>query len=312
MATDNPNPDGQQTEQETQLSAETLALAEKGRNGGGAPAQEFRPQDQGKPQRPETVPEKFWDAEKGVVNQEALLKSYLELEKTRGTPPAETQEETPEAKAEREKREAEAQETPEQKTERERKEAEEVKAKEPAGNEAVATAITAAQEDYAANGGELSAESREALVKLGIPEPAIDAHLVAVKAQEAAIRTTAEEAAGGIPLDELMAFGATLDKEEIELLNAGLANPKTLAKTVQRLAADYRTANPGEGRLRTPGGGGDYGDVYTSKDEYLADMKNADKSGDAQARVKAIQKLQRSRKAGTVKSVTPRSGPFRG
>lgn len=45
------------------------------------------------PQRPEGVPEKFWDAEKGVVNTEALLKSYTELEKTRGKPaePQQTQ-----------------------------------------------------------------------------------------------------------------------------------------------------------------------------------------------------------------------------
>jgi len=40
------------------------------------------------PQRPADVPEKFWDAEKGVVNQEALLKSYRELESRIGQPPA--------------------------------------------------------------------------------------------------------------------------------------------------------------------------------------------------------------------------------
>lgn len=39
-----------------------------------------------KPVRPENVPEKFWDAEKGEVRTEELLKSYAELEKTRSAP----------------------------------------------------------------------------------------------------------------------------------------------------------------------------------------------------------------------------------
>lgn len=37
------------------------------------------------PQRPDNVPEKFWNAETGEVNTEALLKSYSELERNRGT-----------------------------------------------------------------------------------------------------------------------------------------------------------------------------------------------------------------------------------
>lgn len=41
-----------------------------------------------KPKRPDHVPEKFWDAEKGVINTDALLKSYGELEK--GKKPDET------------------------------------------------------------------------------------------------------------------------------------------------------------------------------------------------------------------------------
>lgn len=38
--------------------------------------------------RPEDVPEKFWDAQKGSINTDALLKSYTELEK-RGSAPKE-------------------------------------------------------------------------------------------------------------------------------------------------------------------------------------------------------------------------------
>lgn len=39
------------------------------------------------PQRPEHVPEKFWDAEKGVVRSDDLAKSYAELEKKVGQKP---------------------------------------------------------------------------------------------------------------------------------------------------------------------------------------------------------------------------------
>ena len=39
------------------------------------------------PQRPEHIPEKFWDAEKGVVKTDDLAKSYAELEKARVKPP---------------------------------------------------------------------------------------------------------------------------------------------------------------------------------------------------------------------------------
>ena len=37
------------------------------------------------PQRPENVPEKFWDSDAGGLRAEALLKSYLELERKLGT-----------------------------------------------------------------------------------------------------------------------------------------------------------------------------------------------------------------------------------
>ena len=38
-------------------------------------------------ERPDHVPEKFWDVDKGQVNQDALLKSYSELESKKGQPP---------------------------------------------------------------------------------------------------------------------------------------------------------------------------------------------------------------------------------
>lgn len=43
--------------------------------------------DDDKPQRPEHIPEKFWDAEKGEVRVEELAKSYAELERAKAAPP---------------------------------------------------------------------------------------------------------------------------------------------------------------------------------------------------------------------------------
>jgi len=55
------------------------------------PAEEVVPED-AVPARPEDVPEKFWDAGRGVLRTEALLKSYRELERklsARFAPPGE-------------------------------------------------------------------------------------------------------------------------------------------------------------------------------------------------------------------------------
>ncbi|MCO5735929.1 capsid assembly protein [Stenotrophomonas maltophilia] len=41
--------------------------------------------NEGAPQRPDNVPEKFWNAETGAVNTEALLASYTELETAQST-----------------------------------------------------------------------------------------------------------------------------------------------------------------------------------------------------------------------------------
>jgi hypothetical protein len=49
-----------------------------------APAGDPSPQAKTPAQRPNDIPEKFWDTTKGELRTEALLKSYTELEKLRG------------------------------------------------------------------------------------------------------------------------------------------------------------------------------------------------------------------------------------
>lgn len=52
-------------------------------NGGGEPPKENSGTP---PERPDYIPEKFWDAEAGAPNIENLAKSYIKLESTRGDP----------------------------------------------------------------------------------------------------------------------------------------------------------------------------------------------------------------------------------
>jgi hypothetical protein len=70
----------------TQEQRDALS-AEKFRAQSGVPQGDdgAKPDDQ-KPTRPDDIPEKFWDAEKGEVRVAELLKSYAELEKARSKP----------------------------------------------------------------------------------------------------------------------------------------------------------------------------------------------------------------------------------
>lgn len=53
-----------------------------------------KPDDKGKPTKPDAIPDKFWDAEKGQVRTEELAKSYQELEKKQGQQKPDTAKET--------------------------------------------------------------------------------------------------------------------------------------------------------------------------------------------------------------------------
>src|SRR5919106_6296837 len=50
-----------------------------------APETNSDPASQPRPSRPTGVPEKFWDGEAGCIRTDALLKSYLEIERKLGS-----------------------------------------------------------------------------------------------------------------------------------------------------------------------------------------------------------------------------------
>jgi hypothetical protein len=82
-------PPGHDAAMIAKVDAKAAAIqAELGGNPNGTPAGQVTPPADGAKQRPDNVPEKFWDAAKGVVNVEAMLKSHSELEKKLGAGPA--------------------------------------------------------------------------------------------------------------------------------------------------------------------------------------------------------------------------------
>ena len=73
------------------MAEESVQLTGDGPPGGGSIALPNQETDS----RPEGIPEKFWNEDKGEVDTPTLLSSYLELEQKIGQAPAETPAETP-------------------------------------------------------------------------------------------------------------------------------------------------------------------------------------------------------------------------
>lgn len=266
---------------------------------------------------PEGIPEKFWDPVEGKMRTDDLLKSYSELEKKIGqgrsndssgdedepedaAPPAEDDEEGSEKEADDDTSEDDS----------EDKEGDEKDDQEDADEAPLQAAIDAAQKSYAET-GELSAEDRKPLHEAGISDEQIDLYLQGVKATEDALRTSAAEAAGSEEnLNAAMQWAAeNWSEKKILAYNAMTGDVETVGTAVAGLMADFRKANPGEGKLTNINSGISRGDVYGSMDEFQQDLAKADRVGDQVARRKALQKLRRSKQAGSVKSA-PRTSPF--
>jgi hypothetical protein len=258
---------------------------------------------------PEGIPEKFWDPIKGELRTTDLIKSYGELEKKFAAPKADDEEvekvdddAAPDGDGEGEN-EPEGEQSDDNENEADGDD-----------DAALAPVIEAAAQVYAET-GDLPAEAREPLLKAGITNEQIDFYLAGVKATEAALQNAAATAAGSPEeLEAAMKWAATedsgwSDKKRIAF-NAQMGDPDTIKLAVPGLMAEYRAANKGEGRLQNINSGVNRGDVYESMEEFRQELRKADDLRDGVARRKALDKLRRSRKAGTVKS--NRRQPFGG
>jgi hypothetical protein len=205
-----------------------------------------------KPERPADVPEKFWDAEKGVVNTEALLKSYTELEK--GKAPA-AQQDPAKAPADGEK-------PPEG-------EPSKVNPQE---------AQDAAAKEFSEK-GELSEETYKSLEAAGFPKDMVDSYIAGQMALAAQRDAQGYELAGGQEQYSAMAkwAGANLTAPELQAFNDAIAGtPAQMKQAILGLKAQYEGAAGRDPKLVQGGGGnGGVNGAFASRAEVTAAMRDS-------------------------------------
>lgn len=223
------------------------------------------------PVRPEHVPEKFWNAETGVIDTAAWAQSYKELEQKQ----SQGKTETPQTPA--------------------------------AGTEGAATddAAKAALEskglkldDFSAEfqtTGALSDGSYQKLAEAGIPKPMVDAYIAGQQALAAQVQAQGFEVAGGKEQFEQMVKWAStgLTPGEIAAYDAAVTGGSVdqMKLAVAGLRARYEAANGREPGLLggKPGSGNAPG--YASRAEMTTDMKDPRYSKDPAFRAKVEAKL---------------------
>lgn len=239
--------------------------------------------------RPEGVPEKFWDSATGKVRQDELLKSYAELEKLRGKPTEEAKPEDKPAEATKVALERKPEDTP-------------------AGDASeVSAALAKVGIDFEAvnaeyqEAGAVKPETR-AKLEAAFGKAMVDNYFEGLKALEASAVLSAHDAAGGKEVfDKASAWAAAaLNDADFNSYNALVANPTTQKQGVEWLVGKYKAANPSEGSFIAAESSASQGDVYASSAEMTAAMRDPRYARDPAYRQQVAEKLQRSKKAGTV------------
>lgn len=214
--------------------------------------------------RPDNIPEKFWDAEKGAVNTEALLKAQQDAEtalrkaeQKDDDDPAETPEVTPEQ-----------------------------------GN-----VVEAASTEWAEK-GELSDDTFASLEKVGLSRDMVETYIAG---QQAIVSTL--QGAAYAPFDGEEGYNTAanwaaehLNEAEIKALDVQLTstNPEIVKQGAKALAAAYEanadlepSAIRGDGNTATGG-------RYTSSSEMMRDMNSPRYKTDSGFRKEVMEKLSRS------------------
>lgn len=234
-------------------------------------------------ERPDWCPEKFWDAEKGEVNVEALAKSNAELERQF----TQQRQQKPDDKGG---------DTPAESGKDDAKPAEGAPKADDAGTQ---QAFNAAAEEFAEK-GELTDETYSALEKAGVPREMVDTYIEAQKGKVEALRTAAYDVAGGEDTYKVMAEWAAgnLDESERTAVNTllGSADPKVVARGAQMLRQAYEAENGSEAGQRiendgTPSAGGGH---FRSQAEMTKAMNDPRYRNDSAYRDEVEKKLTRS------------------
>ena len=217
--------------------------------------------------RPENIPEKFWDAEKGEVNVEALLKSQQDAEAAlrKSQQSDETADETTD-------------ETP--------------------AEAAQSNVVEAASAEWAEK-GELSDETFASLEKVGLSRDMVESYIAGQQAIIGSLQAAAYGPFGGEENYNAAANWAAenLSETEIKALDVQLtsANPDIVAEGAKALLAKYEANADVEpatirGNSNSPTSGG----RYTSSAEMMRDMASPRYRTDAGFRKEVMEKLSRS------------------
>lgn len=236
------------------------------------PASEHQPAT-----KPDWVPDKFWDAEKGEVRTEALARSYRELESKVGgrkEEPAEGAPNSPEA-------------DPQAATQEDAAKALEAKN----------LNLEDFNKEFQAN-GTLSDESYKKLEEAGFPRSYVDAYIAGQQALAERFANEVKQVVGGDENFTAMVEWAAnnVSQEEIDAYNravdSGDVNAAKLA--VAGMYQKYQAARPDEPTLVQGSGGRVSADVYESRQQLTADMADPRYQSDPAFRRKVIEKLGRS------------------
>lgn len=251
------------------------AMAAKAKEGGvtinGQPAGNEGHEGGEKPQRPEHIPEKFWNAEKGEADYEAMAKSYAELEKKLSEKPAD-------------------------KKEGEKADDKKGEATEPAALREKANAEFAEK-------GDLSAETYAEYEKLGVTREQIAGYIEGQKAVMALRQREAFDTAGGEDQYKAMIAWAksAYTPAEIEAYdNAVIGSTDAAVRTnaIKNLAARYEAENGKDGNLQGGTNSASVGDHFKSKAEMVKAMSDPQYKKDAAYRAQVAQKTANALKAG--------------
>lgn len=249
-----------------------------------APSQTGKPEPKqdtpaGKTAKPEGVPDKFWNAEKGEVNYAAWAKSTSELE----------------AKfTQQNQKPADGEQKP---AEGEQKPADDVTKGLPAD------LVSKAEVEFAEK-LEFSPETVEALVKTGVyTKQQIDVYQAGLRAQAQLVQTEIHQAAGGEDGWKQAASWASenYSDSELESLNTALASEKSADRiqAVQALTSRFRqNGNYEPARTITGQNHQPVGDFFRSQAEMVAAMGDPRYKADSAYRADVEGKLDRALQAG--------------
>lgn len=221
-------------------------------------------------ERPDHIPEKFWND--GKVDVDGVLKAYTELEKKLSTP-AEPSPTTPE-------------ETPAAE--------DNASAEETAEATPKAFDYNAAMEEFARDGA-LSEATMKTLEAAGIPKEAVDMFIAGAEAQANAQIAELQNMVGGEEeYGRMLSWAATnMTQAEQDAYDKALISGQETAKfAIRGLQAKYQDAVGKEGNFLKPDSQPIGSDTYQSKAQMMADMRDPRYGTDPAFRAEVQRKLE--------------------